>query len=166
MTATPRPRLETGLYVVVGILHRPMIDSRQMRDGTSPVPSHARETDMLDFMAGRTEGYESHQRLNVMLVIVGEYLVTFDRPLLSTASANLADIASATRCETLESFPLRCRDVRANVAIPGRTRHQLDGQKLFHSCKLSFTLRLRPQALSVASRLRSWHVACTSRPAR
>ncbi len=127
MTATPRPHLETGFNVVIGILIRPMVDSCQMREGASPVPSHACETDMLDLMAGGAEGDETHQLLDVMLVIVGEYLVTFDRPLLSTASANLTDIMSAARRETFDPFPLRCRYVRANVAIPGRFRHQLDG---------------------------------------
>ena len=128
MTATPRPHLETGLYVVIGILYRPLIDSCQMRNCSSPVASHACETYMLDFMAGRAEGDQTYQLLNMLHVVVGEYLVTFDRPLLSTASANLADIVSAARGKTLEPFPLRCRHVRANVAIPGRTRHQLDCQ--------------------------------------
>jgi hypothetical protein len=82
-----------------------------MSDGPPHVPSHACETDMLDLVAGGAEGDETHQLLNVMLVIVGEYLVTFDRPLLSTTSANLTEIASAARSETLESFPLCCRYV-------------------------------------------------------
>lgn len=108
MTAPPRPHLETGFDIVIGILHRPMVDACQMSDGASPVSSHAGETDMLDLVASRAEGNETHQFLNMMLVIVCKYLVTFDRPLLSTASANLADILSAPRRETLEPFPLRC----------------------------------------------------------
>lgn len=92
---------------MIGILHGPLIDSCQMRDGASPVPSHACETYVLDFMAGGAQGDETHELLYVMLVIVGEDLVTFDRPLLPTASANLADILSADGRETLEPFPLR-----------------------------------------------------------
>src|ERR1051325_1032896 len=114
---------------------------------------------MLDLMAGGTEGDEPREPLYMMLVVVGEDLVTFDGPLLSPSSANLAHMTRALRRYPFQFLPRRRRHIRAHVRVPGSLRHKLYGQQFLHARRsLSLTV--------AASVLSNRQVACTSRPAR
>ena len=146
------PQFKTTFYIEFGIGYRPSVDPRQMRDGSLVISAHSGETYMLDLVAGRAEGDQFDKLLHALLIVVGEHLMTFDRPFLSASSAHFTNVARAAERYFFEPLPFRRRNIRADVAIPGGLRHKLYGQQLFHA---RFSLSLT-RATKV---LRSWQVA-------
>lgn len=120
--------LEGALDVGDGLSRGYAVDAGQPGQGALRMAGLHRQSEVLDLVAVGAEAYQAIEVLDLPVIVVAPYLVSFDEVSVAGAGAYLASMPSSLKSGVLQTIPGGRADVRADIAVPARARHQFDSE--------------------------------------